>query len=370
VECYRLGDLPPPVKVYDVVSMYPSVMADTPMPTVLQGVYRRLSVAELARLLAHRAVVAEVTVRTDAADYPVSIRGRLLFPVGTFRTVLTSPELSHALARGRVNRVHQAAVYDRALIFRSYVDEWWARRRDALAVGDRTAAYVAKLMLNSLYGKLGQRGLVFERVGDADPTTVRSWVEVDVDTGTVHRYRMLAGLWQELRGATESRDSHPAIAAHVTAAARIRLLSLMEATGRPLVAYVDTDSLFVLPGAPGPSGDLVDPTRLGALKLVTTAQAVTLHGPKDYTLDGTRRLKGVRANADQVGPATWVQDLFVGLPGAVAEGDLTRQIIRRVTKVYRREYLKGTVAPGGRIEPYALGPGLGGGTGGGGGSGG
>lgn len=355
-EAFRLGPLDGPVRIFDVSSMYPSVMAVEPMPTVLRGVYRTVTVGELAALAAEAAVVADVTVHAETADYPTRLDDRLVFPTGRFRTVLTTPELRHAQSLGRVRAVHRVAVYDRAVIFRSFVDEWWERRAGYLASGDLASAWLCKRFMNALYGKLGQRGRVYEDVGPTDPGDVRVWAELDMDTGVIHRYRSVGGLLQELAGATEALNSHPAIAAHVTAAGRMALLALMVDAGRSFVAYVDTDSLFVTPGSPGPSEAVIERVGLGGLRLQETIETLHIFGPKDYIADGRRVTKGIRANAEQKGPNTFEQDSFVGLKGALRSGQIDKQVIRRTTKVLERTYRKGTVGVDGRVAPYHLGP--------------
>ncbi len=354
-EAFRLGPVRGPVEVYDVTSQYPSVMAAEPMPTVLLGTYRSLRVDELAEALSDLGGVADVVIETTAADYPVEHEGRLIFPVGRYRARLAAPELRHALAQGRVVEVHHAALYRQATIFASYVAEWWQRRREAQERGDPNDAMVCKLMLNALYGKFGQKGRVYEAVDQVDPAIARSWIEVDLDTGIVHQYRALGGLWQELVGEVESSESHPAIAATVTAAARMALLALLEDAGRDFVAYVDTDSMFVLPGAPGPSSAVLSRSGLGSLKHERTIDRLIIWGAKDYEADGVPTIKGVRRNATRIDPRTFEQDTFVGLKGAVASGDIGRQLIHRTRKVLARDYRKGVVGSDGVVSPIRLG---------------
>lgn len=354
-EAFRLGRIPGRVRVYDFVSMYPAVMATEPVPTVLRGVYRRIPAAEVLELTAEAGAIADVTLDTDTADYPYLADDRLLFPVGRFRTVLARPELRHAAERGRVRQVHQLALYDQAVLFATYVAEWWERRAAALAAGDLAEADFCKRMMNALYGKFGQTGRTWETLDEADAGEVRTWVELDLATGQVRRMRQLAGLVQVLAAEPEARDSHPAIASTITAAARLRLLAAMEAVGRPRVVYVDTDSLFVTSGRPGPSWAALEGRGLGQAKLERTIRALTIHGLKDYQADGVRKLKGVRAAAVEVEPGVFTQETFEGLKGALARGDVGRQLIRETRKVLDRTYHKGTFQADGTIRPYRLG---------------
>lgn len=356
-EAFFLGRVAGTVEVYDVASMYPAVMRDTPMPTVLRGVYRSMTLADLAAPATDTSSVANVTLNTDQADYPIIYNGRLVFPVGTFRTVLPQPELTHAVEHGRVVKVHKVAVYDAAVIFRSFVEEWWQRRLEAIDKGDASEADFCKRMMNSLYGKFGQTGKVYETIGQIDSGEVRTWTEIDLETGEVSKMRSISGLVQKLARETESRDSHPAIAATVTSEARVRLLKLMIGAGRDGVLYVDTDSLFLAKGVCASRSELPIGNGLGDLKHERTIHDLTIHGLKDYTADGIRKTKGVRANAEEIQPGTFRQDTFVGLKGAIRSGDINRQVIRRTTKVLTRGYDKGTVLASGVVVPYRLGGG-------------
>lgn len=354
-EAYRLGRIAEPVTVYDVNSLYPSVMVDTPMPTILRGVYTRAKVTDLADPDPAVSRMADVTLETESADYPVVSDGRLVFPVGHFRTVLAEPELRHAHELGRVRRVHRLVAYQAAVIFRSFVLEWYARRLEAQAKGDVAMADFCKRMMNSLYGKLGQRGEVWEPDGPTAPDLVASWVERDADTGvTLHR-RAFGGLVSTLAREVESRESHPAIAATVTSEARMRLLGLLDALGRPHVIYVDTDSLFCLPSAPGAVLAALVGTELGKLKREKVLEGLTIYGLKDYAAEGLARTKGIRPTADELEPGVFAQDTFQGLKGAVRDGELHRQLIRRTVKRLARTYDKGTVGPDGTVYPLRFG---------------
>jgi hypothetical protein len=94
---------------------------------------------------------------------------------------------------------------------------------------------------------------------------------------------------------------------------------------------------------------------LGQLKFERTIESLTIHGLKDYTADGVRKTKGIRKTATEIAPGRFRQDLFVGLKGAIASGDVTRQVIKSVDKTLSGEYTKGTVNADGTISPYRLG---------------
>lgn len=353
-EPWQLGVIHDTVTVFDVVSMYPAMMLVTPMPTVLRGYYNRVTIDDLSHLMETYAVVADVSISTESADYPLVHNDRLIFPVGSFRSTLCTPELTHALRAGHVTAAHSVAVYDRELIFTSFIAEWHTRRQQAIAAGDAAFSWFCKRMMNALYGKFGQSGDVWEDVGAADPTDVHVWLEWDVDTQSVVHFRSFGGVLQKRAGEIEARESHPAIAAHVTSAARMRLLALLNRAGRENVIYMDTDSVFTLPAGTDRLTQFVNPTRLGSLKLEATYDDLTIFGAKDYLAGGKRKIKGIRSNAIEIEPGKWQQDTFEGLKGALLTGNLHRQVITQTVKRLSRLYSKGTVDGTGRIHPYRV----------------
>lgn len=352
VECFQLGKIKQEVYCVDINSQYPAVMATDKLPTKLQGLVHRTNTVELNEFLKDYLVVADVEIETDEPVYPLKWDGKLLFPVGRFRTQLATPELRHALDAGRVGKVYRLALYHADPIFHSYVDFFYHERLKARDAKADTLSWLCKLFLNSLYGKFGQTGRVFEEIELTMEDEVKVWVEWDATTRTLHKYRQLGGLVQEQRRDGESRDSFPAIAAHVTSAARLQLWELMAQAEPDNVFYCDTDSLFV--NAAGLSRlqmHLVD-DELGALKLEWQSTAVEIRGPKDYSVDGNEKIKGIRKDAERVGPNTFRQDVFRGWRGMIRAGDVDRQLITKTEKTLRREYQKGLVQASGRVRPF------------------
>ena len=344
VEARWNGTIPAPAFLYDVNSMYASVMARTHVPIWLHSHYMRPTTEELSRWLQHYEVIADVGLEVSAPALPFRGLERLCFPVGSYRAVLAGPELRYARRRGWVVEAHSAAVYDRAKIFIAYVDYFWLLRTRARLDGDAALDLVAKGFLNSLYGKFGQRGRRFEEDSRADGTKVDIWTEYDLDDGTRETYRQIGDLVQRFHTAGESHDSHPAIASTIASAARLRLWGLMTAAGLENVLYVDTDSLLVNQTGQERlrSGYIGD--GLGELKLAARVDSGEIRGQKDYTINGQRHIKGIKRNARELAPGEFMQESFRGLKGQIKAGDLGRQLITTVTRKIR--YRPVTVEPG------------------------
>jgi hypothetical protein len=360
VEAFRIGTVREPVTLVDVTSMYPAVMATEPMPTILRGHWRDVSLTEVERVLTRSAVVARCRVRIDRPYLPMVRDERLLFPVGEFSACLSTPELRRALDAGELVEVTELAVYDQAVLFEAYVTELYDHRRAALAGGRTVDAWLLKILLNSLYGKFCQRGDTWHTVELTDDLTVATWSDWDVETRTLTRWRRLGGAVQRLTREPESHDSHPAIAAHVTAHARLRLWHMMERAGLDEVLYVDTDALMVTSrGLANLTGDLGE-RELGKLNVVATYPTVTILGAKDYVTPANRVLKGVRRSAVWQTERDLIQDQWDTLAGQVARGSLSAPRVHGQPKHLTRAYEKGILGADGRVSPWTFDGGRGG----------
>jgi hypothetical protein len=190
---------------------------------------------------------------------PIREPKRIVYPVGKMRGVWTGLELRNAMDRGViVESVRWAITWPTKLIrFRSLMLEWWNARRRA---GKETALGAwLRVLPSSLTGKLAENP--DKRVASIYPREIRmcrgkapcrnaklrDGVIVDRGrcTGACGAYSQL-DQWGQIWSIPIRRPSpcsHIEWAAHLTAAARIRLLEGMESQGAEL-AYSATDSVW------------------------------------------------------------------------------------------------------------------------------
>lgn len=354
VECFQIGKVQGPVYHYDVNSMYPAVMEDQEYPTVLKATARDARKDELARWLERWSVVAECTVETDEPCYALRQHDKLVFPVGHFRCSLTSPDLEYALHHDHLLQVHHAAVYTRGRIFARFVQELYKLRQQAGAAGDGVSTFMLKILMNSLYGKFAQRGTHWTRSHDTEDPSISQWKEIDAHTREIRHLRQFSGTVQEKLREEESYDSHPAIAAHVTAYARRKLWEFIVKAGRENVFYCDTDSLFTNSAGAARLAGSLDQSRLGALKHEATYEWMTIRGAKDYETPKGLVVKGVRGRARWLGPNVVEHEEWSRLGGLVRQGQLDAPVVVKRTKTLRRVYEKGTVSASGRVVPFSI----------------
>lgn len=354
VECFAIGEYHGRFHKVDINSMYPFVMHKCEYPTRLRTVWSSVSTDTLRKVLKDHCVSAYVQIRTDEPVYAIRTKSRLIFPIGEFDTHLSTPELLYGLEHNHILRCAYAAIYDRAPIFDAYVDYFYARRLKAKAEGNEMMSLMYKLFLNSLYGKFGQIGHKTIAL-DYDPGwTELVHVEIDADTGRHHYWRKVGGVWRSDLVDGESMDSHPSIAAHVTAYARMYLWDLISLAGLEHCYYCDTDSLIVDDIGLDRVVHLLSPLELGLLKHEGTEQNITVVNPKWYSFGPDIKLKGVRKGAEWLDSATIRQLSCRSLKGLLKAGDTNHNQWVTVTKHLNRSYKKGHVLPSGRTLPYSL----------------
>jgi hypothetical protein len=354
VECFQIGKLKGPLTLYDINSHYSHCMSTQRYPTRLMATCRSPDLAEVGDWLTRYCVVARCQLTTEEPVYPVEHESKLLFPVGEFEAVLTTPELVHALSAERVTKITEIALYESAPIFWDYVHEIYSLRVEAARAGDTVLKWQCRGLLNALYGKFGQRGRVYERVSESPDLGIGVWTEIDAETGEVRNLRQFGGLIQEQKTEGESRDSHPAIAAHVTAHGRLALWEWMKRAGKGHVYYVDTDSLLVDAVGAARLAPFVSENALGKLKCEGVFTTGHLYGLKDYELGEIKRTKGVRAAARWIDANTVEQEHWTTLVGLLRRGDLSAPVVEQRVKHLRRVYTKGCVQSDGSIRPLRL----------------
>ena len=354
VECFFLGVLKNDnYYMLDVNSLYPYVMRNNLYPVKYKKIHHELTQRAFSSYLDNNALTANVLIETDEPVYAVR-RERCVFPVGRFWTVLTTPELKYALDRGHIKQVGDCVTYEQESIFKSYVDKFYAMRQEFKSAGVAEYEELCKKMLNSLYGKFGQKGEEWSKIGDCPDEPDREELVFNMDGRRVTKLRYLLGQVFVMTGVGECFDSFPAIAAHVTGYARIYLWSLMQEAGWGNYFYCDTDSLLVNEVGLCNLQSRMSSSLLGGLKAEKCGSSVTLRGLKDYSFGKKLVIKGVRKNAIYVVDGVYQQEKWPSFRGLLRSGLPEEYIVETVTKHLTRDYTKGNVTPDGVVLPYVL----------------
>lgn len=285
-EVYRWN--PAELRKMDVNSLYPSVMRE-PVPVDYEG-YTRSIPDDDSKIGFYQATIDYPDTYLPAL--PAIIGGRLFFPVGKFDGFFTSMELRQAITDGAVVSIEHGVLFRAEPVFREFAETLFDRRREAKAAGNLAVDWVCKKVLNSCYGKFGQRRE--QRCFVSDPGTVRlhPMTEEYLGLSDSDLQSVNPRLWPiGLPGSgiayyeKESRASHilPHISSAITSRARLVTGGYLRTAGR--VWYTDTDSVFT--DAEMRTGD-----RLGDLKLEGVGRFEPF-GLKEYSFDGHYSVKGI-----------------------------------------------------------------------------
>ncbi len=250
---------------YDISSSYPASMLDEMPVGDMVELNPGLSWEALRAMrrthIGFLEVEVEIPAGVEVPPLPVRYDGKLVFPTGYLKGVWDFDELDllfHERVKGRIVKVKRSVWYAHDPVFREMVTRLY-HYRTKHATGCTTnqrgvgtvcgkkhcnpdytegLAYVAKLVLNSLYGKFGMRedrtGIVM--VGEDEPKPDDGWPingKHDSPFWEVERY-------------VDAAYIIPQISAHITALSRIRLwrgmVEVVERGG--YLYYVDTDSIM------------------------------------------------------------------------------------------------------------------------------
>jgi hypothetical protein len=355
VECLWQGKSEAgPFYYVDVNSMYGYVMANRDYPNALVGSSNAVSMSMLVRKLDKYAVIARVVVDVDDNYYPFTVNGHKCYPLGSFETTLSTPELLLAVKRGWLRSVKLMSWYTKAPLFRDYVKYFAKLRGRYRRSNNRGMESICKLLINSLYGKFGQTGFSQTVLGSVDDDQLWTMPVYHVEAQTYSRHIAVAGQLYDETKTGESYNSFPAIAAHVTAYARLVLYDLVRDVPARHVFYMDTDSLIVDQTGLNALTPKMDPHRLGYLKIETSSPWLEVNAPKDYAMENRRRLKGISKEAVEIEPGVFKQYQWMRLVGMIQSGDMDGYTAKEVIKHPARLIHSGFVGAEGWIDPYRL----------------
>ena len=297
---------------YDVNSLYPfAMLGDIPIRYVQKAPINQLRNA-LEGYHSRFLYLSDVTIFISE-ESPYSFiggegvkteKGELIFPMGRYRIWIWQPMLETLYKHGFIEEIHTTYAYNKAPIFDDYVLTLYGLREQYKLSGDKSRDLLVKILLNSLYGKFGQReyarwtesddfereiyrkeGVGIERFSDMINNEMVEFLQIAEDLYCNH-------FSNELK---PSSNSVMSIAGFITNKARSILWdgmrTVLDSEGN--IYYCDTDSIFS--SVPLPS-EMVDNTALGKWKLeeILAGKDTEFVAPKHYLTDGKWTIKGIR----------------------------------------------------------------------------
>lgn len=282
---------------YDVNSLYPSVMLKKfPDPNSL-----RVSHYDENKFIQQYEGLSRVTVVSpDSMHYPLlpfRTKDKLIFPLGEFTSWQSHIELRKALELGyKIKKVFKSYYYlKNCEPFKGFINDMYGLR-SSYKVDKNPAEMVVKILMNSLYGKFGQKFLNKENL-----------IPNNLSAEELHKLKSFEILGDEGEYLRIKQDRIPSAfcipiwALYVTAYGRLRLYDLIVESN---AIYCDTDSIITEKVMPCSD-------KLGDLKLEMFIDKGFIVKPKFYAVRSNGKdyikIKGVGTKI------TWTQfrDLFV-----------------------------------------------------------
>lgn len=256
------------LNAYDVNSMYPFVMLDK-MPTIYIG--------ESRKRIDHKYGFVQAVLKVPEVYIPpLPVRmEKLFFPVGTLTGTWTTEELNEAENRGvQILKIHKGVYFDCQEIFKDYVNKLYALKKKST----EPTRTIAKLLLNSLYGKFGQQPVkrIYVTEESAPDGSYPILTPDGIPSGFAYYER-----------ASHSAYLLPHLASAVTSKARLVLLNRLNSNS----FYCDTDSIFTS------DTDAFIGSDLGDWSLVGTGDCEFIQ-PKLYKFNGKWKAKGLNKDQD------------------------------------------------------------------------
>lgn len=252
----------------DINSLYPFCMVN-PFPDAMEDFGQTIPKYGIVscRVTVPQMEIPPLPFRNEA--------GRILFPVGTFSGVWTTPELTAAIKRGvKIKKVFECIGSNESINpYQTFVEKIYGAR---LAATNEAEKLFFKLLLNNLYGRLGSSGVIGRTVWQDEKNKF---------DGVPYGEKILVEYQMPL-----SEETNWCHAAFVTAYGRVLLLDYMDNIGAENLIYCDTDStIFDCPGEiPFAVGK-----DLGQMKLESWETRCETFAPKMYISGKNYKAKGV-----------------------------------------------------------------------------
>lgn len=154
VQAFKTGELRGAFKIFDVNSMYPSVMKNFKHPTgrgYVEALKPRILPDGNLKNFGDRPYFAHITA-TNRGALPMRLKEGLDFSVPRGEFFTTSHEIKVALKHGLIDieKIHVCHVPQNMITFGEFVDKYGAEKVAAKLSGDKIAEIFSKLILNSV----------------------------------------------------------------------------------------------------------------------------------------------------------------------------------------------------------------------------
>jgi hypothetical protein len=258
------------IKVYDINSMYGSVMRECEYPNPNSLKITHKNTCDYINFYDGCSDVDVYIPKMKVSPLPLKVKGRTIYPTGNISGVWCHNELRNAVKYGCViTKVRTSHYYtENFKPFSEMIGELYTLRMKFQEEGNEGSSYICKTIINSSYGKFAQKSdgykeLIHESYVDLD------MLDNNPDFTKIDNYFEFTK-----QPGKNANFCIPIIASYVTSHARIKLYEYL-INYEPL--YCDTDSLFTFL-------EIESSKELGKMKLEISASEGYIVRKKMYAL--------------------------------------------------------------------------------------
>lgn len=392
-DCFKLGYTKESYKL-DINSMYPYVMKNEFLPTKLiaylhEGKHSNQELMNLYNKFKGMFGIIANCIVNIPKEYAYILNdfglGKGSFAYGkNINLTLCTPELNFIEKYGKIVKIREMNVYLVKRIFRKFVRYFYGLRKQYKKEKNDVYIEFCKLILNTLYGKFGQKQVIYtavtkktefvvkysqlillmiERTKEILGITNKDFINNIVYLGTIlnecELYLINGKLHMIKQTSENSKDSFVAISSFITSYARMMLVDYILKAKRKNIFYSDTDSLFT-----NKDGFMnlwyhktINKYELGKLK-VEGVGFCNIFAPKFYDFNDERKAKGIRKKnsiliTENTKRVIYNVESWEKSKTALKIGNIDKQIVRNTRKQINKIYDKGKTIDN-IVIPYSI----------------
>jgi hypothetical protein len=355
LEAFYLGEIKQPFHVLDVTSLYPFVMRSNKYPVRVRAFDSSCGLSADKPPIELNQSLCQVELGETCETFPYRTPEGMQYSLGPGVFWLAGPELQYAYDQGYIQRWGKWAHYVCRPLFTEYVDYFFALKKKYTAEGDKARATFCKLLLNSLYGKFGQKGGRWQLIDELPSEDgFYEWRQLNLPSKKITRYLVIWDRQLQYMPVTEVHKAAPILAAFVTSYARQYMRQLRQLAGLREVYYQATDSLFTSEKGMDnlDRAGYLRPDELGGLHDQGRAEDGEIYNLHWYRVGDQWTTGGAKKSATFSEQFKWQEPHFDSLVSMVARGGKNEVVIQEVEKERTPEYKKGIVESDGWVTPY------------------
>lgn len=316
-EAWRHGRVTGPLYEWDMKLAYCHIAAQSLLPVKLLGRHGKTTFDQFRRRSHEQTLLADVTLTTERETVPTLIGGKIIWPVGTFKTTLWDTELQLACVYATDVQIHRYWYYDIAPVLAPMAQ--WLLDTLNLPVKNQPPVirYMLKHWARTLVGRCALRYRKWEDYATTPNIGLSLATLYDLDTDDETQLLHVGHRMLELAGMEESEQSTPQITSWIMARARRNLYHTMDKAGFPNIIYVDTDGLIVNADGNQRLAQWTPLDQTVHLEPRARYSHAVVYGPRNIRLANRRKLSGIPRDAIEESELEFTGDVWQTLESSL-----------------------------------------------------